>query len=107
MSNFNELKTKKARTAYIKEMLGTNKAWAIRGLLRIYDNQTQDEQRSKDTRHWNKIGFTGADAYILTSFAQQVLENNFVGSKKQMGIVFSRMPKYAGQLEKMSTPKPS
>lgn len=99
MTAFNELATKKARTAHIRNMLGTNKAWALRGLVRIFENQTADEQSMEATVMHNGIGFTGADAEILSSFAKQVLSKRFKGSEKQMAILFKKMPKYAKQLE--------
>ena len=102
--NFNELKTKKARRQFIRERLGTDLRWAIRGLLRIFDNQTADEQRAEETRVWNNIGFTGADAHILSSFAKQVLKRRSL-SEKQQRLLFKKMPKYAAQLESVSSEK--
>jgi hypothetical protein len=101
MTKFADLNTKKARTAHIKQMLGANKAWALRGLLRIFENQTADEQNSEQTRYHNNIGFTGADGEILSSFAKQVLAGRNL-SEKQMAIVFKKMPKYSKQLEGVS-----
>lgn len=84
-----------------KEKLSSNKAWALRGLKVIYDNQTADEKHDASTKHYNKIGFTGFDAEILTSFAQQY-EHKGDLSDKQMALLYKKMPKYAGQLLKMS-----
>ncbi len=97
-----ELTTKKDRIAFIKEKLGTNHQWAIKGLLRIYANQTEDEKVIEETREHNGIGFTGADANILSSFAKQISEKNRVMSEKQMNLIFKKMPKYARQLESVS-----
>jgi hypothetical protein len=101
MTDFYELDTKKARIAHIREQLGTSAAWALRGLVRIYANQTADEQAVGTTKHHNDIGFTGADAEILTSFAQQYERRGSL-SPKQMGLLFKKMPKYAKQLESVS-----
>lgn len=101
MTAFSELTTKKARIAHIKNMLATNERWAIRGLLRIFENQTEDEKSAEHTRYHNKIGFSGADAEILTSFAKQVLKGRKM-SPKQMAIIFKKIPKYAKQLEGVS-----
>jgi hypothetical protein len=94
-----------------REKLATNPCWAIRGLLRIFQNQTADEQLDGAVRHNNGIGFTGTDAPILTSFAYQVMKKlEWVKSKnlpvcwdkmlseKQMNLVFKKMPKYSKQL---------
>lgn len=102
MSKFATLTTKKARIAFIKEQLKTNQAWAIKGLLRIYDNQTSDEQVSETTRHWNAIGFSGCDAEILSSFAKQILGGRTM-SEKQMAMIFKKVPKYARQLNDIAT----
>jgi hypothetical protein len=101
MSEFTELKTKKARIAFLKVQLGTKKAWAIKGLQRIYERQTADEKASQTTNNLNSVGFSGADAEILSSFAEQTLKNRAL-SDKQMAILFKKMPKYARQLESIS-----
>lgn len=98
---FNELKTKKDRTAHIREMLATDARWALKALVRIYDNQTADEKSSEDTKHDNGIGFTGSDAHLLTSYAKQYNARGSL-SPKQMTYVFKKMPKYARQLERVS-----
>ncbi len=104
--NFSDLTTKKDRIAFIREKLGTNPKWAVRGLVRIFENQTDGEQEMGATVEDNGIGFTGADADILTSFVHQFKEREFL-SGKQMGILFKKMPKYARQLEGMSVKKES
>ena len=102
-AKFADLTTKKDRVARLREMLGTNAKWAIAGLSRIYANQTADEQDSGMTSEDNGIGFTGVDAEILSSFAEQV-EKGRTLSPKQMTLLFKKMPKYAKQLEGVSTP---
>lgn len=96
---FVDCKTKKDRVAFIRRMVAEDASWAIRGMLRIYANQTADEQSSEDTKHLNGIGFTGSDANLLSSFAKQVERGRNL-SDKQMFYVFKKMPKYAGQLER-------
>lgn len=100
--SFNDLTTKKDRTAYIKKRLSESSIWALRGLVRIYDNQTEDEKDTQSTREHNGIGFTGADAEILSSFAEQYKRRGGL-YPKQMAILFKIMPKYAKQLEGAST----
>ena len=101
MANFDNLKTKKDRTAMIREKLGSNASWAVRGLVRIFENQTTDEQQAEVTAVHNGIGFTGADAEFLSSLAKQVLKGRTL-SEKQMVFLFKKMPKYASQLEGVS-----
>ena len=102
MNNFKELTTKKARTAHIREMLASDAKWALKALVRIYDNQTADEKESEDTRHDNGVGFTGADGSFMTSIAKQYIARGSL-SEVQMSYVFKNMPKYARQLERVSS----
>jgi hypothetical protein len=93
---------KKNTVAFVKNMLRTNKVWALKALVRIYqENQTADEQAAKVTAHDNGIGFTGVDAKFASSLAEQYLKRGSL-SDKQMGFVFKIMPKYASQVIKMS-----
>ena len=90
--------TKKEVLSYVREMLATNKAWAIKALVRIYtENQTAQEQAIEATTEDNGIGFTGTDGNFLSSLARQQIEKGFL-SEKQMALVFAKMPKYARQV---------
>lgn len=93
------MKTTKANVqSFVRQQLGSNKAWAVKGMVRIFkENQTADEQTSEITKHNNGIGFTGLDAQILSSFSQQVLNGRDL-SEKQLKIAFKLMPKYARQV---------
>jgi hypothetical protein len=94
--------TKKDTLAFVKTKLATDQVWAVKALIRIFqENQTSDEQVSQTTSHDNGIGFTGVDAQFLSSLAQNYLRYGRL-SEKQMGFVFKKMPKYAGQVIKMS-----
>ena len=94
---YNELATKKAKIAHIRNMVSTNPSWALRALERIYALQTSDEQACGITRNLNGVGFSGADSEILSSFAEQVKKGRTL-SPKQMTILYKKMPKYARQL---------
>ena len=96
---FADCKTKKERVAFIREAMGNDARQAVRGMMRIYANQTADEQAVEDTKYHNGIGFAGCDATLLSSFAKQV-ERGRTLSPKQMAYVFKKMPKYAAQLER-------
>ena len=93
--------TKAAMMGFLKEMLTTNENWAKAALLRIFANQTADEQASEDTYRWNNIGFTVGDARILTSFAKFYQTRGFL-TPKQLKWLMPKMGKYAGQLAKES-----
>ena len=96
--------TKKQTHDFVKKQLATNKAWALKALLKIFNFQTKDEQEYEHTRILNKVGFTGVDAEILSSFAKQYLTRGFL-SPKQMTLVYKKMPKYWMQIIKISDKK--
>ena len=116
---FTELKTKKARIDFIREKLSTNDAWALKGLLTIFDNQTADEQQQKTVKCDNGIGFTRADADLMCSLAKQAIAKGVregLGMKQKIAVdqVFSpkqcylfrkKIVKYAGQLAKEAEAK--
>ena len=81
----------------IKVLLETRKDAVIRGLLVIYDRQTEDEKNSEITTHANGIGYSGAHAEIMTSFAKFYKQHKFL-SPKQTNIARKIIVKYARQL---------
>ena len=104
MSEFTELKTKTAKTDYIRGKLQDNETWAIRGLVTIYKYQTMEEQNIGATVDHNGVGFSGVDSEILSSFAEQVNRGRNL-STKQVAILHKLMPKYAKQLMRVSENK--
>ncbi len=100
--------TDENRIEFLKEKLGHNAHYAVKAMYRIFsENQTAHEQEVEETNENNGIGFTGADAEILSSFSKQVERKRIYNpdlpwgsalSVKQMNIVFRRMPKYARQV---------
>ena len=90
--------TSKAQlVSMLKTQLATRPQQAIKGLMRIYANQTESEQSSGIVISNNGIGFIHVDSEILTSFAKQFEERGTL-SEKQLAILYKKMPKYAGQL---------
>ena len=81
----------------MKNKLASNSVWAVKGMIRIFQYQTTEEQSCEVTVEDNGIGFNGVDANIMTSFSKQVNSGRNL-SPKQMAIVFKKMPKYWGQL---------
>ena len=96
MSNEKKI-TKAAKQSFIRTKLGTSQKWATHALLLIFSLQTADEQATNSTSNLNNIGFTGSDAYILSSFAKQFEKKGWL-SPKQMAIVMKKMPKYCRQV---------
>lgn len=93
--------TKAVLTEFLRKMLTTNEKWAQGALVRIYENQTAEEQAAEATGFQNGIGFTSGDARILTKFAEWYKTHGWL-SPKQMKWVYAKMGKYAGQLMSMS-----
>ena len=89
--------TKKELIAALKERLATDDRWALRALKLVYRNQTAYEQATQQTIEHNGIGFSGPDAEILSSFAQQYQRRGTL-SPKQMNVLRRKMPSYAGQV---------
>lgn len=75
--------------------------WLTRAIQAIWNFQTNDEQMTDETRHSNNVGFNGADANILSSFARQLQAGRNL-SIKQLAIAKKKMPKYAKQLARIA-----
>jgi hypothetical protein len=78
-----------------------------RAVLVLYQRQTADEQVTSSTSHENGIGFNGTDAFILSSFAEQIQDSTYPKgrrlSPKQMGVARRKVQKYTRQLIEVAT----
>lgn len=84
---------------YFKGKLATDAAWVRRAIVAVWKYQTEEEKRIGETKVHNNVGFTGADAKILSSFAIRIFNSNrYSLTEKQLKVAFKLMPKYAGQL---------
>lgn len=88
----------------IKDKLATDDKWLFRGIVAIFNKQTEDEQDSGYTAHDNGMGFNGVDAEFLSSLALQINRYGRL-SPKQIEIARTKMAKYAGQLAKIANGK--
>lgn len=88
----------------IKERLINNNELVERGLIILYNLQTKDEKKLFNTHHVNKKGFNKFDANILSSFAEQLLENKHL-SPRQLQIARKRILKYSKQLTEIANQK--
>jgi len=85
---------------YIRHKLESHPHWARRALLALYDEQTDAEKEDPTVHESNGYGFSPQDQEFLTSLAQQALrEQTF--SMKQLGWLYTLLPKYSGQLVKL------
>lgn len=88
---------------FLKNKLATDKSWATRALVRIHQRQTLAEQSCQHTIEANGVGFSGCDAEILSSFADQFNKRGSL-SEKQMKLVFRKMPRYWQQIKSLIDP---
>jgi hypothetical protein len=81
----------------IKENLSTNPKWIERGIVVLYQRQTEDEKRSGNTITENRIGFNSSDSRYLSYCAKWVLGGNPLNEKhlKKCG---KMLPKYWKQI---------
>jgi len=93
--------TKKEQREYLRQRLSTDRGWAKAALLKIYEYQTEDEQRSECTSDANGVGFTGVDGHILSSFSEQLISRGTL-SERQMEILMGKMKKYWKQVLSIS-----
>lgn len=88
----------------IRAKLESDYKWLFRGLIAIYKRQTADEQEAETTNHNNKIGFNGPDARFMSRMARKAMDPNDRGfTDKQVFSIRSKMLKYAGQLQRISS----
>lgn len=89
--------TKAAMTEFVQRKLRTDAAWAKKALFRIYNRQTENEKKLRETNEHNGVGFNGCHAFILTELVNHYNKNKFFSSK-QMRIVFKLISKYHRQI---------
>ena len=98
--------SKKWTKETIQELLLKNDRAVERGVVVVYRNQTADEQSQQVTSHRNGMGFTGADAEIMSSFAQRILAGRPL-TEKQLVLARKRVLKYWRQMQRaISDPQP-
>lgn len=81
----------------IREKITSDKNWAMRAIVALYKYQTYQEQATDSTNDLNGVGFNAVDAYILSSFARQIMAGRQL-SNRQLQISFKKLRKYAKQL---------
>lgn len=81
----------------VKFNIATNQAWLERAIQVIYELQTADEKNAGETKHYNNVGFNGADARTLSYYAQWINSGKHLSGKHLLK-ARRLMPKYAGQV---------
>lgn len=85
----------------IVNLINTNNTMVGRTLVKLYNRQTQDEQRDKETKYTNKRGFNHGDAKLLTSLAQYFIQYGNL-TEKQLEVARVRLFKYRKQITRMA-----
>jgi hypothetical protein len=74
-STMNKTQAQKLKKEQIQSLLAKDDRAVVRALVRIYERQTADEQRSEETKHHNEVGFRANDAKYMTMAAKFALRN--------------------------------
>lgn len=85
----------------IKHYVQTNDKVLYGALRKLYAEQTADEQMAGETKHNNGVGFNGADAKIMSSFAQFLARTGFL-TPKQRAVARKKLVKYNRQLTRLA-----
>lgn len=88
----------------IKTMLQTNDNAVLRGIVVIYNLQTEYEKKVGETIEHNGVGFSGFDAEFMSSLAKFILSRGYL-TDKQLEYGRRKIMKYAGQLAKVANGK--
>lgn len=73
-----------AKKVQIQSLIDTDDRAVARAVVRIYQRQTEDEQRASETKHHNTIGFNASDAKFLTGVARYVIANGKIDTEYHM-----------------------
>ena len=84
----------------IRKELKTNTKAVTRGILALYDRQTDDERVNRATSSSNGMGFNSHDAAFLSSLAMQIYKKGFL-TEEQLKKGRESMLKYSGQIARM------
>lgn len=88
----------------IRALLDTRDDAVQRAITLLYARQTAEEQASAVTVEHNGRGFNGADAELLTSFAQQIARGRNL-TPRQMEFARRKVRKYARQILEVALAK--
>ena len=81
----------------IKELLLANDKAVARGLMAIYNRQTENEQYGDQTVESNGVGFNKYDAAVMSSVAKWYASHGYL-TGRQTKMVRAKILKYSGQL---------
>lgn len=85
----------------IKTLIQENDKVLYGALKKLYAEQTADEQSDGNTKYHNGVGFNGADAKIMSSFAEFLNKTGFL-TTKQKAVARKKLIKYNKQLTRLA-----
>ena len=85
----------------IRSNIAKSDVWLIRGLVALYNKQTEDEKGSETTKYDNGQGFNSRDAGFMTSLAKFYLRESRL-TPKQTTACRKTIKKYCSQLAKIA-----
>ena len=84
----------------VRKELKRNPKAVTRGILALYDRQTDDERVNRATSSSNGMGFNSHDAAFLSSLAMQIYKKGFL-TEEQLKKGRESMLKYSGQIARL------
>lgn len=85
----------------IHDYVQTNDKVLYRAIKKLYDEQTEDEKEAGQTKHYNNVGFNGADSKFMSSVAEFLIRRGYL-TEKQKFAARKRMVKYTKQLTRLA-----
>ena len=85
----------------IRNLVQTNDKVLYGAIKKLYAEQTADEQREGHTKHYNGVGFNGADSRFMSSIAEFLKRTGFL-TDKQKAVARRKLVKYNKQLTRLA-----
>ena len=85
----------------IRDYIQTNDKVLYGAIKKLYDEQTEDEKVAGQTKHYNNVGFNGADSRFMSSVAEFLIKRGYL-TEKQKFAARKRMVKYTKQLTRLA-----
>jgi hypothetical protein len=116
MIKFVELQTKKARVEFLREKVASDDRYLIKGLIAIFECQTQEEKVRNSVSVHNGIGFSRFDVDVLSEISKKLLQAGALSAIQnrepvdcnqyltpyERNVLRKRMQKYVGQLARIA-----
>lgn len=85
----------------IRDYVQTNDKVLYGAIKKLYNEQTEDEKEAGQTKHYNNVGFNGADSKFMSSVAEFLIKRGYLTDKQKFA-ARKRMVKYTKQLTRLA-----